>query len=94
MGEILGYSVYHLLGGGWWVVGGSRSGGRRRAVRAAEGGGVNLLAPRPTTAGLATAGLDSDVKIWAPTNPEPPAQLPMRVKKVYFEPFLVCESLD
>ncbi|XP_006815197.1 DDB1- and CUL4-associated factor 8-like [Saccoglossus kowalevskii] len=36
-----------------------------------EGGVVNCLEPHPSTAVLATSGLDHDVKIWSPTAEEP-----------------------
>lgn len=36
-----------------------------------EGGVINVLEPHPLAPFLATSGLDSDVKIWAPTSEEP-----------------------
>lgn len=36
-----------------------------------DGGVINVLEPHPFAPYLATSGLDSDVKIWAPTSEEP-----------------------
>lgn len=41
-------------------------------MAADEGGVVNCLEPHPSVPVLATSGLDHDVKIWVPSNEDPP----------------------
>lgn len=39
-----------------------------QALKGDESGVVNVLEPHPNFPILATSGLDSDIKIWSPTN--------------------------
>lgn len=41
-------------------------------MRGDENGAVNVLEPHPEFPFLATSGIDSDVKIWVPSNEKPP----------------------
>uniref|UniRef100_A0A336LQG4 CSON011083 protein n=1 Tax=Culicoides sonorensis TaxID=179676 RepID=A0A336LQG4_CULSO len=41
-------------------------------MRGDENGAVNVLEPHPAFPFLATSGIDSDVKIWVPSNEKPP----------------------